>query len=159
MFSTADAVPEPAGRSDELGPPAEAPCRSCPYRRDVPSGVWDISEYEKLARYDRDTGEQPTGLFQYHLTDKDSRPAKHRAPEYSGTGLAGSAPAGRAGRAATTVTTSSAAGVLSGGIGFLGGGNPFFVPVGVGGSVSTIRCLQNDYNITLNQAIKNGSRR
>lgn len=30
------------------------PCSSCPYRADVPSGVWDWDEYEKLRRYDED---------------------------------------------------------------------------------------------------------
>src|SRR5205823_657744 len=28
------------------------PCASCPYRRDVPSGVWTAEEYEKLPAYD-----------------------------------------------------------------------------------------------------------
>jgi len=28
------------------------PCPSCPYRRDVPSGVWTRDEYEKLRGYD-----------------------------------------------------------------------------------------------------------
>lgn len=32
--------------------PRPRPCASCPYRRDVPSGVWDSSEYEKLLKYD-----------------------------------------------------------------------------------------------------------
>lgn len=30
------------------------PCASCPYRKDVPSGVWDWEEYEKLRQYDED---------------------------------------------------------------------------------------------------------
>lgn len=46
--------------------PARNPCGSCPYRRDVPSGVWDASEYEKLPRYDGETFEQPPGLFLCH---------------------------------------------------------------------------------------------
>ena len=46
--------------------PAANPCGSCPYRRDVPSGVWDASEYEKLPDYDGDTGEQPIGTFLCH---------------------------------------------------------------------------------------------
>ncbi|SEC86660.1 hypothetical protein SAMN04489729_2662 [Amycolatopsis lurida] len=53
----------------------------------------------------------------------------------------------------------SAAGLLSGGISFLGGGNPIFVAVGAGGYVSAANSLQNDCNITLNQVPKNGSRR
>lgn len=28
------------------------PCGSCPYRRDVPSGVWSEEEYRKLPTYD-----------------------------------------------------------------------------------------------------------
>lgn len=35
-----------------------APCKSCPYRKDVPSGVWDASEYAKLPAYDGDIPEQ-----------------------------------------------------------------------------------------------------
>lgn len=31
------------------------PCSSCPYRRDVPSGVWHREEYEKLLQYDDST--------------------------------------------------------------------------------------------------------
>src|SRR5262245_53386882 len=27
------------------------PCSSCPYRQDVPGGVWDAEEYEKLAGF------------------------------------------------------------------------------------------------------------
>lgn len=42
------------------------PCQSCPYRRDVPSGVWDADEYSKLIRYDNDTAEQPANLFMCH---------------------------------------------------------------------------------------------
>lgn len=46
--------------------PAKNPCGSCPYRRDVPSGVWDSSEYAKLVAYDADTPHQPTGVFLCH---------------------------------------------------------------------------------------------
>lgn len=52
-----------------LAAPAREPCGSCPYRRDVPSGVWDASEYAKLPRYDAPTGEQPTGPFACHQKD------------------------------------------------------------------------------------------
>lgn len=48
------------------GPPAPRPCASCPYRRDVPSGVWHHDEYAKLRRYDAPTGEQPPGVFLCH---------------------------------------------------------------------------------------------
>lgn len=43
-----------------------APCKFCPYRKDVPSGVWHKSEYEKLPEYDRPTCEQPSALFMCH---------------------------------------------------------------------------------------------
>lgn len=43
-------------------------CTACPYRRDVPSGVWAASEYEKLAEYDKPTGDQPAGAFHCHAT-------------------------------------------------------------------------------------------
>jgi hypothetical protein len=42
------------------------PCSSCPYRRDVPSGIWAPEEYAKLPRYDAPTGEQPPELFHCH---------------------------------------------------------------------------------------------
>jgi hypothetical protein len=53
----------------QLQPPAPRPCTTCPYRKDVPSGIWEASEYEKLARYDAPTGKQPAGLFECHLID------------------------------------------------------------------------------------------
>jgi hypothetical protein len=43
-------------------------CLACPYRRDVPSGVWSADEYEKLALYDAPTGDQPFGAFMCHAT-------------------------------------------------------------------------------------------
>jgi hypothetical protein len=46
--------------------PAKAACKSCPYRRDVPSGIWDADEYEKLPDYDAETAYQPIGVFQCH---------------------------------------------------------------------------------------------
>ncbi|MFK0244514.1 DUF6283 family protein [Amycolatopsis azurea] len=88
MSSAADAAARLVGRPDELGSPAEAPCRSCPYRRDVPSGIWHISEYEKLPRYDRDTGAQPTAVFQCHLTDQTGRPSIRPPRGRASTGLA-----------------------------------------------------------------------
>ncbi|MBN6034183.1 DUF6283 family protein [Amycolatopsis sp. 195334CR] len=60
---------------EQIGPPAPRPCASCPYRRDVPSGVWHTDEYEKLPRYDAETGEQPRVLFLCHQNDGDD---KHR---------------------------------------------------------------------------------
>jgi hypothetical protein len=38
--------------------PRKSPCASCPYRTDVPSGIWDVSEYDKLVRYDGEIMEQ-----------------------------------------------------------------------------------------------------
>lgn len=52
---------------------AKAPCKSCPYRRDVPSGIWDRSEYEKLPRFDGDVLDQLEqgghALFDCHQQD------------------------------------------------------------------------------------------
>lgn len=58
--------------SDAVGPPAPRPCSSCPYRRDVPSGVWHADEYDKLREYDKELPEQPLALFQCHQTDAES---------------------------------------------------------------------------------------
>lgn len=49
--------------------PAKRPCGSCPYRRDVPSGVWHASEYDKLAAFDGPTYDQPFGAFFCHQQD------------------------------------------------------------------------------------------
>ncbi len=49
--------------------PAPRPCGSCPYRRDVPSGLWDAVEYDKLPAYDRPTMEQPPQAFYCHQQD------------------------------------------------------------------------------------------
>lgn len=52
---------------------AKAPCKSCPYRHDVPSGVWAKSEYRKLPEYDGDVPEQlmkgAVGVFDCHQRD------------------------------------------------------------------------------------------
>lgn len=52
---------------------AKAPCKSCPYRRDVPSGVWHASEYGKLPNYDGEMHEQALkgaiGRFDCHQRD------------------------------------------------------------------------------------------
>jgi hypothetical protein len=53
----------------ETRPPAPRPCVSCPYRTDVPSGVWAADEYEKLLAYDRPTFEQPIAVFLCHQQD------------------------------------------------------------------------------------------
>lgn len=49
--------------------PAKSPCGSCPYRLDVPSGVWSAEEYAKLPAYDADTAAQPPGVFLCHQQD------------------------------------------------------------------------------------------
>lgn len=58
--------------SPTVGAPAPRPCTSCPYRTDVPSGVWAASEYAKLEAYDTDTASQPLSLFLCHQNDRDS---------------------------------------------------------------------------------------
>jgi len=53
--------------------PGKAPCGTCPYRTDVPAGIWHASEYAKLPAYDGSTVEQllkgATGLFYCHQQD------------------------------------------------------------------------------------------
>jgi Family of unknown function (DUF6283) len=44
------------------------PCSACPYRCDVPSGVWEHHEYEKLREYDNITPDQPFAPFMCHAT-------------------------------------------------------------------------------------------
>lgn len=52
---------------------AQVPCKSCPYRRDVPSGVWHESEYDKLPTYDGDVPDQLVkgGLARFDCHQKD----------------------------------------------------------------------------------------
>lgn len=50
----------------EVQPPAKNPCGTCPYRRDVPSGVWHPDEYAKLGAYDAETAQQPRKMFMCH---------------------------------------------------------------------------------------------
>lgn len=53
--------------------PSKVPCGTCPYRMDVPSGVWAESEYLKLPEYDKSLLEQAqsgtTQLFYCHQND------------------------------------------------------------------------------------------
>src|SRR3954470_23279456 len=44
------------------------PCEACPYRKDVPSGVWAAHEYDKLRAYDNPMTEQPVAGFSCHAT-------------------------------------------------------------------------------------------
>jgi hypothetical protein len=72
------------------GEPAEArrnPCPSCPYRRDVPSGIWHEDEYAILPDFDGDPASQAvsghgTGIFRCHQADGKicSGWAGHRDP-------------------------------------------------------------------------------
>jgi hypothetical protein len=55
--------------SAQVRGPAPRPCESCPYRCDVPSGVWAADEYDKLPAYDQDTAYQPHGPFLCHQQD------------------------------------------------------------------------------------------
>lgn len=61
--------------SKELHVPAE-PCASCPYRKDVPHGIWHPTEYAKLRTYDDGFQEIPAlGVFLCHASnfkDRDS---------------------------------------------------------------------------------------
>lgn len=50
--------------------PALQPCVSCPYRTDVPSGVWAEAEYAKLPAYDRATMDQPLAPFLCHQRNR-----------------------------------------------------------------------------------------
>lgn len=54
---------------DKLLKPPHKPCGSCPYRKDVPSGIWDEEEYKKLPQYDEETPYQPFGIFMCHQKD------------------------------------------------------------------------------------------
>jgi hypothetical protein len=52
---------------------AKAPCKSCPYRKDVPSGVWHATEYDKLPGYDGGPLDQlnhdGSAIFMCHQAD------------------------------------------------------------------------------------------
>jgi Family of unknown function (DUF6283) len=56
-------------RAASTSSPGRRPCGSCPYRRDVPSGIWCREEYEKLPPYDGATWEQPAAAFFCHQRD------------------------------------------------------------------------------------------
>ncbi|MEV3925866.1 DUF6283 family protein [Actinomadura coerulea] len=59
-------TPAPGLPTERFESPAPSPCTTCPYRRDVPSGIWDASEYGKLPRYDEPTIDQPTRVWRCH---------------------------------------------------------------------------------------------
>ncbi|WP_081343410.1 DUF6283 family protein [Mycobacteroides chelonae] len=60
----------------QVGGPAPRPCASCPYRLDVPSGIWAREQYTKLIAYDRPTWDQPPNLFLCHQTSADDDRAR-----------------------------------------------------------------------------------
>lgn len=74
--SAADRVARWRGTTVTVLPPARTPCKDCPYRQDVPSGIWEANEYAKLPRYDGPTYEQPFGLFLCHLRDRKDPAAR-----------------------------------------------------------------------------------
>ena len=52
----------------------KAPCVSCPYRKDVPSGVWAKNEYDKLPGYDGNIIEQiPHGIALFYCHQQDGK--------------------------------------------------------------------------------------
>jgi len=53
----------------EVHPINRAPCTSCPYRRDVPSGIWASEEYDKIVQFDQETMFQPPAIFLCHQAD------------------------------------------------------------------------------------------
>lgn len=54
----------------EPSKPRKRPCASCPYRKNAPSGVWDVEEYEKLPRYDGQIADQQSQrVFNCHHDD------------------------------------------------------------------------------------------
>lgn len=56
--------------AEDIPGPARSPCGTCPYRRDVPAGVWHPDEYARLPRYDGSLVDQiqneAGGLFMCH---------------------------------------------------------------------------------------------
>lgn len=53
--------------------PGADPCTFCPYRLDVPAGVWSPDEYAKLLPYDGETWQQPVALFLCHDRERAGR--------------------------------------------------------------------------------------
>lgn len=57
--------------TEEQCAPRKTPCASCPYRKNVPSGIWHDEEYAKLERYDVEMAYQPPALFMCHQAEGD----------------------------------------------------------------------------------------
>jgi hypothetical protein len=55
---------------------APAPCTTCPYRRDVPAGIWAREEYLKLPGYDRQPfgGVESLATFHCHQEPEIGKP-------------------------------------------------------------------------------------
>jgi hypothetical protein len=56
--------------------PTKYPCPSCPYRKDVPSGVWAPEEYDKLPAYDNDTPSHRLSAADYRAVVDYSSPVE-----------------------------------------------------------------------------------
>ncbi|MER5891113.1 DUF6283 family protein [Streptomyces sp. NPDC001941] len=56
--------------------PAPSPCDTCPYRKDVPSGVWAADEYLKMPAYDGPTETQDRRLWRCHQHDRQASNAR-----------------------------------------------------------------------------------
>lgn len=54
---------------------AKAPCKSCPYRKDVPSGIWAANEYDKLPSYDGTMADQTLkgGMARFDCHQQDGK--------------------------------------------------------------------------------------
>lgn len=55
--------------TEPIKAPAVNPCGSCPYRRDVPSGLWAEEEYARLPQFDLGMPFQPPSVFMCHQAD------------------------------------------------------------------------------------------
>lgn len=79
-------APATEGTSAMTDTVRKTPCASCPYRRDVPSGIWSAEEYDKLLRYDGSISEQAVsgGLAPFSCHQADGKLcagwAGHRDP-------------------------------------------------------------------------------
>jgi hypothetical protein len=68
-YPDATAFPMSPHRPSRIRPPAPRPCRSCPYRQDVPARVWAAAEYRVLPEFDLPTPYQPHFVFRCHQAD------------------------------------------------------------------------------------------
>lgn len=72
IFSTRQEYGNPnqaqIGEKSSMTAVRSMPCTFCPYRRDCPSGIWALKEYELLRLYDAETVGQPPNGFGCHAT-------------------------------------------------------------------------------------------